>query len=196
MKPVRGSVLTASCLLLVSCVATSPSSGFVDIDGRAQSPLDARGAVAHVLVFLLPDCPIANSYAPEIRAVRSAYEAAGVRFFLVHVQPDLTAAAARAHAAAYGHAGPILIDRAHALVRATGVSVTPEVAVLGPAGELLYRGRIDDLYGDVGKKRHVATTHELRDALAAIVAGQAVPLPRTQAVGCYISDAAMALTPR
>lgn len=196
MNRLHGSLVAAWCLSLAGCAAPSPDSAFVDIEGRAQSPLDVRGGVAHVLVFLLPDCPIANSYAPEIRAVRTAYEAAGVRFFLVHVQPDLTEAAARAHATAYGHAGPILIDRAHTLVRATGVTVTPEVAVLGPAGELLYRGRIDDLYGDVGKKRHVATTHELRDALAAIVAGQAVPVPRTHAVGCYISDAAMALTPR
>ena len=196
MNRLRGSLVAALCLSLVGCAAPPPGSAFIDIDGRAQSPLDVRGAAAHVLVFLLPDCPSANSYAPEIRAVRSAYEPTGVRFFLVHVQPDLTEAAAREHATAYGHAGPILIDRAHALVRASGVTVTPEVAVFGKTGELLYRGRIDDLYGDVGKKRHVATTHELRAALAAIVAGQPVPAPRTQAVGCYISDAATALAPR
>jgi hypothetical protein len=147
-------------------------------------------------LFLLPDCPIANSYAPEIAAIRQAFEPAGVRFFLVHVQPDLAPDAARAHAAAYGHRGPVLIDRDHALVRATGVTVTPEAAVLARDGALFYRGRIDDLYADVGKKRHAATTHELRDALAAVVAGQPAPVARTQARGCFISDAAAANSPR
>lgn len=191
----RVGLLALAWCLLAACGA-APAPAIVDIEGATQSPLDVRAAPAHVLVFLLPDCPIANAYAPEIRAIRQAFEPAGVRFFLVHVQPDLSETAAREHASAYGHAGPIVIDRAHALVRATGVTVTPEVAVLGRDRALLYRGRIDDLYGDVGKKRHRSTTHELRDALAAVVAGRAVAVSRAPAVGCFISDAALASTPR
>jgi hypothetical protein len=182
-------------LALSACTAV-PEGTVVDVDGRAHAPLAVNQAPAHVFLFLLPDCPIANSYAPEIAAIRQAFEPAGVRFFLVHVQPDLAPDAARAHAAAYGHRGPVLIDRDHALVRATGVTVTPEAAVLARDGALFYRGRIDDLYADVGKKRHAATTHELRDALAAVVAGQPAPVARTLARGCFISDAAAANSPR
>jgi len=179
--------------LLVGCGSAPPAAlagRFVDLDGAGHDPLRVEGAPAHVLVFLLSDCPIANAYAPEIRAIRRAFEPAGVRFFLVHVDPALDVEAARAHAREYGHAGPVLIDRGHELVRATGVTVTPEAAVLGPGGELLYRGRIDDLYADVGRKRHRATNHDLRAALAAIVAGQPPPVARTTAVGCFIADVA------
>ena len=183
-------LLALASLVLLGCASAPRAGGVRDIDGQIQRPLDGGQDRAHVLLFVLADCPIANSYAPEIQAIRLAYEPAGIRFFLVHVQPDLADEAARAHARAYGHTGPILIDRDHSLVRAADVKVTPEAAVFGRDGQLLYRGRIDDLYAEVGKRRHTAATHDLRAALAAIVAGRAVPVARTEAIGCYISDAA------
>ena len=51
-----------------------------------------------------------------------------------------------------------------------------------------YRGRIDDLFEDLGKKRRKARTRDLRDALEAVLAGKAVVNPRTTAVGCYIPE--------
>jgi len=41
---------------------------------------------------------------------------------------------------------------------------------------------------DIGLERPSATTHDLKDALAAALAGRPVPRPVTQAVGCYIAD--------
>jgi hypothetical protein len=55
-------------------------------------------------------------------------------------------------------------------------------------GRVVYRGRIDDRYVDLGLERPAATTHDLADALAAVVAGKPVPHPNTQAVGCFIAD--------
>jgi hypothetical protein len=80
----------------------------------------------------------------------------------------------------------VLIDRRHELVRQLGATVTPEAAVIGAHGELLYRGRIDDGYVSLGKRRFEATTHDLRDALEAVLAGKPVAAPRTATVGCAI----------
>jgi hypothetical protein len=55
--------------------------------------------------------------------------------------------------------------------------VTPEVAVVGPGGALLYRGRIDDLWSDYGKRRQEPTTRDLRAALDAALAGRPTPPP-------------------
>ena len=64
--------------------------------------------------------------------------------------------------------------------------VKPEVAVLSPKGDLLYRGRIDDLYADFGKRRTRPTSRELKDALETVLAGKPITVTRTEAIGCDI----------
>ncbi|MEC7776571.1 MAG: hypothetical protein VYC32_10785, partial [Planctomycetota bacterium] len=63
----------------------------------------------------------------------------------------------------------------------------PEAFVIGKPG-ILYRGRIDDLYADLGQKRRQARNRDLRDALDAVLSGKAVKNPTTRAVGCYIPE--------
>jgi hypothetical protein len=66
--------------------------------------------------------------------------------------------------------------------------VTPEAAVYTPDHRLVYRGRIDDWYVDFGKPRAAPTTHDLEDALEAVLGGRPVADARTTAVGCFIGD--------
>jgi hypothetical protein len=101
---------------------------------------------------------------------------------------DLTAAAARKHAAAFGYQCPVLLDPRHQLVAATGVTTTPEVAVVTADGQIAYRGRIDDRYPRIGVHRQAPTRRDLRAALKAVLAGRPVPTPRTTAVGCAILE--------
>jgi peroxiredoxin len=163
---------------------------FVDIQGSKHTPLNVKGAKAVVLFFAVTDCPIANYYTSEINAIVKDHASKGVRFFIVHVDPDLTVEAARKHAKEYGLTCPILIDVKHELVKAAGATVTPEAAVLTPDGKLAYRGRIDDIYVELGKRRVEAKQRDLRDALRAVLAGQPVKEARTKAIGCPIADLA------
>ena len=176
---------------LASCAVPEPPLpqapvALCSLDGREHRPLVVEARALHVLVFLTTDCPIANAYAPTIARLREEFEPLGVRFFLVHVDPALEPDAALHHAAAYAHRPPILLDRRHELVRAVGATITPEVAVLIPGGALAYRGRIDDWFGAIGKKRPAPTGHDLRDALRDLLAGRAPHQVRTEAIGCDI----------
>ena len=74
-----------------------------------------------------------------------------------------------------------------ALVKFAGATITPEAAVV-VGGRVVYRGRIDDRYVDLGRERPAPTQRDLFDVLTAIVAGKPVPHATTQAVGCFISD--------
>jgi thiol-disulfide isomerase/thioredoxin len=159
-----------------------------DVQGRTQRPLDVKGAKASVLFFVTPDCPISNAYAPQINALVKEHAGRAVRFYVVHVDPDLKRDAARRHAESFGYRCPVLLDSKHQLVAATGVTTTPEVAVVTADSTIAYRGRIDDLYPEVGVKRRVPTRRDLREALAAVLAGKPVPAARTKAVGCLIPD--------
>jgi hypothetical protein len=157
-----------------------------DINGTEHRPFDSPDVKAVVLVFVLPDCPIANGYAPEINRLAAAYAPRGARFFLVQVDPDLTADDAGRHAREFGYTFPVVHDSRHDLVHRSGATMVPEAAVFAPDGRLCYRGRIDDQYAALGKRRAQAASHDLRDALDAVLAGRPVASAFTEAVGCSI----------
>lgn len=181
--------------LLASARAESPVPEWHDVDGVARSPLTATNARAVVLLFLVPDCPVANRYAPEVQRLAALYRPKGVVFHLVYVDPTLTSAQIQAHRREYGYKLPAFLDAQHVLVHQTGVKVTPEVAVVDSAGKVLYHGRIDDRAADYGKQRLEPHERDLQEALDAILAGQPVPHPVTQAIGCYIPPLRTALRP-
>lgn len=157
-----------------------------DANGILHAPLTPGGRKATVILFTLPDCPIANAYAPEINRLVTEYAARGVGIYLAHVDRDLTAAAAREHAKDFGFRCPVLLDSQHALVKSLGATKTPQAFLLGPEGKTLYHGRINNLFADYGQRRQTVTQHDLRSALDAMLAGKPVAVTRTEVVGCHI----------
>lgn len=159
-----------------------------DLAGRSQSPFKLETQTASVIFFIQQDCPISNRYAPEIARIVQDYNSKPVRFFLVYVDATASAKEIEKHGQEFSLPGvPVIQDSKHQLVAAVGASVTPEVAVVGQQGAIVYRGRIDNLYQALGKARRVVTERELRNALEAVLQNKKVPIARTAAIGCYIS---------
>src|SRR6185436_6147242 len=126
--------------------------------------------------------------APDISTLQSRFGAEGLKFWLVFPNPAESVPEIRAHLAEFHYDVPALRDPAQQLVRRAGATITPEAAVYDRAGRLTYRGRIDDRYVRLGVMRPAATTHDLRDALTALVEARPAPASTAPAVGCYISD--------
>ncbi len=141
-----------------------------------------------VLIFVSADCPVSNRYAPEITRLHHEFAARGIRVRLIYPNPLDVDETIQRHLEAYGLPRLAERDPAHALVKLAGATITPEAAVFDAQGNIVYRGRIDDRFVDLGRERPVATTHDLRNALTALLAGTPVTPARTQAVGCYIAD--------
>lgn len=142
-----------------------------------------------VLIFVSTECPVSNRYAPEIQRLYRDFGARGIRFQLVYPNPADTPAAIQKHLQEYGYPSSIAVpDPTHALVKSAGATITPEAAVFDGENRLTYRGRIDDRFVELARERPAATTHDLRDALAAVLAGRPPDRPRTQAIGCFIAD--------
>lgn len=161
----------------------------LDLSGKSVNPLGlTAGHKARVLVFTTTDCPISNRYAPEIRSLAERFAKQGIAFTLVYPVGTDSPAVIGAHVKRFAYSMPIVRDTAQELVRHTGVQVTPEVAVIGASGAVLYRGRIDDRYVEFGKARPQPTERTLERALEAIVEGKPVAVPATQAVGCFLPD--------
>ena len=159
---------------------------FPDSTGRIHTRVEWSGKRAIVLFFLATDCPLCNSYVPEMNRINAAYSPRGVAFYGVQGDATVTLDEVRKHVREFGYSFPYLIDRDETLAAYTSATTTPEAAVLSPDGELLYLGRIDNRLEDFGKRRIQITKFDLRDVLEAILAGKPVPHPRTKAIGCAI----------
>jgi peroxiredoxin len=178
-------------LLLLGAVARAVagvSFDLSDAEGRRHAMPAAGEAKAVVFVFIGLDCPISNSYAPELGRLYGEYSKRGVVFYAVQSDPSVAPAEVRRHARESGLPFPILLDPVQTLARQLGATATPEAAVVSAAGgELLYRGRIDDRVVDFGKARQRPTRQDLRLALEEVVEGKAVSRRITKAVGCAIA---------
>ncbi len=141
-----------------------------------------------VLIFTRTDCPISNRYAPEVGRIVEEFAPRQVRFWLVYPDPSLSEDRIRQHLREYEYPCAALWDPDHKLVKATGVSVTPEVAVYDRSHRHIYRGRIDDRHLDLNKSRASPTQHDLRDVLNALLAGSDLTFYSEKATGCVIAD--------
>jgi len=147
-----------------------------------------------VLIFVRTDCPISNRYAPVLQHISAQYRGAA-SFFLVYPSKRETADLIRKHDQQFGFGARFtaLRDPQHILVKQSQAQTTPETAVFDANQQLVYHGRIDNLYEDFSHSRRTATTHELADAIEAATAGKSAggksaAAKSTPAVGCYISD--------
>jgi len=179
------------CLLvgfaLAGAAATLPRFSLADTEGRIHTPAEWSGKRAVVLFFLTTDCPLCNTYVPEMNRIAQAFSARGAAFYGVQGDATIADADVRKHVKEYAYTFPYLFDPQESLATYTGATATPEAAVLSPGGKVLYLGRIDNLLEDFGKQRVQVTEFDLRDTLEAILAGKPVPHARKKALGCAIT---------
>ena len=178
----RGRILLGAGVAIL--LTASVSGQTRDIDGRPFAP----AGKANVLLFVQTDCPVSNSYAPEIQRICKAYESKGVSCSLAYEDVRVDAAAVRKHMKEFAYTGvPAAIDDSRAIADRARATITPAALVIDARGAVRYRGRIDNLYASLGKPRRNVTEHDLTDALDAILAGKPVPKPETEALGCFIT---------
>jgi peroxiredoxin len=158
---------------------------FTDAAGKASTLKDHAGKTATVVVFLSFHCPVSNSYAATLTQLHKSYGEKGVRFVAV-VPTDDPAEWVAKKAAAFEYPFPVFSDAKLNVAEAFKAAVTPEAFVLDHNLVLRYRGRIDNQYHARLKKNTAVTSHDLKDAIEALVAGKDVATPATTAIGCHI----------
>lgn len=180
-------VIVAAWLSSFAFASPGTQNSAFDLAGNPVDPVKSTSGKVVVLVFVRTDCPISNRYAPTIQRLSAAH-AGKAAFWLVYPSKSESAEVIRKHEREYGYKIPALRDPQHVLVKESQVQITPEVAVFDANRHLVYHGRIDNLYEDIGRARSAATTHELEDAISAALGGKSLSADAIHAVGCYISD--------
>lgn len=157
-----------------------------DLEGVVHRPFEKKGTKAVVVVFVSTDCPIANYYQPTLQRLQKEFGSKGVTFFQVHPDTEVPIAELRKHRKEFAVKNIVVIDRDQRVTKRLAATTTPEAFVITRGDAVVYRGRIDDTYTAFGKRRPKPSTHELRDALEAVVAGKAPKVTKSKPVGCRI----------
>jgi len=141
-----------------------------------------------VVVFLSPTCPICQNQTFDLKNLYSDFKAKGVGFkgiFPAIEQnkiPEL-----KTFAEKYELDFPLIPDPQLKFASQMGAGITPTVYLLrNKTNEILYQGKINNRYEEVGKRRQVVTENYLKDAILATLNGQKIRINKTSAVGCII----------
>lgn len=183
----------------VACLASlvlALTSGFVQAEVVGAFTLnDHRGAVVKsaqfaeakclVVAFLGTECPLAKLYGPRLQSLAAEFEPQGAKFLAINSNQQDSIAEITAYVKQHEIQFPILKDPGQKVADQFHASRTPEVFVLSPVGEVLYRGRVDDQY-IVGVQRDKPQREDLKLALADILAGKPVGVAKTEPIGCLI----------
>lgn len=165
----------------------APDFSLPAVDGKDYTLNSFKDKKAVVVVFTCNHCPYAQAYEDRLVAIQKDFAAKGVQ--LVAINPNDSAGypedgfenmIKRAKKKEFNF--PYLRDESQRSARAYGAEYTPEVFVLNAKLEVRYIGRIDDNWQHPEKIR----THDLRDAIDAILAHRKVANPVTHAIGCTI----------
>lgn len=164
-----------------------------DLDSKPVTSLTVPGVKEVVLFFAATDCPISDRYIPEIENLEKKFSAQHVIVWFVYPNVGETPDGIRRHEVDYGKELHILLDPHHSLVKLTHVGVTPESAILVPDGtdsegyRVIYHGRIDNRYIQIGEQRPAATQFDLERAVEDFLDHKPVQKPDGPAVGCSIT---------
>lgn len=183
----KGMFTTLLMLCAVGEALPAPASfAFQDLYFREVLVQECASSPACVLFFYSNTCPVARRYLPRMIQLEARYRERGVRFYAVNVSPADTVYDVAEFAHTYGLTFPVVKDRDFSVVKALGITRTPEVALLDQRFAMVYRGRIDDQYR-LGGVQAKATRNELADALDALLGGMPVPTPSAPAEGCVVT---------
>ena len=158
-----------------------------NIDGRELSIAEVAGSKGTLVIFTCNHCPWAKAWETRIAELGNTYRQRGIGVIAINANDPSTNAedsfdkmVTRAKERDFQF--PYVVDNGSKVARAFGAERTPEAYLFDANGVLVYHGTIDDNADDANAVKQ----HYLRDALEAVVSGQAVALKETKALGCGI----------
>lgn len=172
----------------------APDFSLPGIDGKTHTLAEYKAAKVLVIVFTCDHCPTAQLYESRLKKLVDDYKGQSVQFVMIQpndpnavrldelawtdVGDDLEGMKIRA---AYRHFNfPYLYDGAtQATANAYGPKATPHVFIFDAQRKLRFEGRVDD-----SQREPLATTHDTRDAIDALLADKPVQVDHTGVFGC------------
>jgi peroxiredoxin len=166
---------------------TAPDFVLPGIDGKDYSLSSFKDKKVVVVMFSCNHCPYVQAYLPRLIELQARYADQHVQLVAINSNDDKS----------YPEDGfdnmiklareknfnfPYLRDETQRVARAYGAEYTPEVFVLNSRHVVRYIGRVDDNWQNPDKVK----SHDLRDAIEAVLNHKKIENPVTHAIGCTI----------
>ncbi len=188
---------------LLALGSSLPQFALSDTNGKIVTPASFKDAKLLVVAFMSVHCPASQMTEGRLMKLAEDFKARGVEF--IAIQPDSTKATApselnytdvdddlagmRERVRFRKWTIPFLQDGDKQTASAAfGPKTTPHIFIFDAQRKLRYEGRIDN-----NLRPELATTHEARDAIEALLADKPVPVDHTPTFGCSIKWGDLAL---
>ncbi len=187
-----GFLLASSAFAAATVGQSAPDFTVTDMDGNTHKLSDFKGKFV-VLEWLNYGCPFVGKHynSGNMQSLQKEWTGKGVVWLSVissaeGQQGHSTPAKAKADYKAKGsNATTVILDPKGVLGKAYGAATTPHMFVIGPNGNLLYNGGIDDKattdVADVKTSKNYVSA-----ALTEAMAGKPVTMARSQPYGCNV----------
>ena len=164
-----------------------PDFDLPGVDGKNYSPASFNDAQSLIVFFSCNHCPYVVGSEDCMNALYDDYASKGIAMIAINSNetanhPTDTFEHMVRRAKDKGFRFPYVRDESQEIARTYGALRTPHYYVFDEQRKLRYTGRMDDNPREAGKE----TTHELRDALDALLEGKDPPVPVTNPIGCNI----------
>ena len=165
----------------------APDFTLPGVDRKDHSLSSYKDKKIVIVVFTCNHCPYVQAYEDRLISIQRDYGDQGVQLIAINTndssgypEDSFNNMVRRSQEKNFNF--PYLRDKTQCVARAYGAEYTPEVFVLNSKFDLRYVGRIDDNWQNPDKVK----THDLRDAINAVLAHKKVENPVTHAIGCTI----------
>jgi peroxiredoxin len=157
------------------------SGEIITLDTFADDP-------ALLVMFICRHCPFVKHVEQELARIGKDYISQGLGIVAIsanslQTHPQDGPEHLKTQAEEVGFTFPYCFDETQAVAKAYTAACTPDFFVFDQAKTLVYRGQLDDSRPSNGVP---VTGQDLRAALDAILAGQAMTGPQKPSVGCNI----------
>ncbi len=158
-----------------------------DPDGKMHSLDDLMGEKGLLIAFICNHCPYVQAVIDRLVDDAKTLQAEGVNVVAIMSNdysyvPSDSPANMKKFAARHGMTFPYLVDENQEIGKAYGAVCTPDFFGFNAAGELQYRGRLDD----AGMGRSDNRTPELLNAMRQVAETGHGPQAQIPSMGCSI----------
>lgn len=158
-----------------------------DAQGQSYTLGNWGDKMVLVVVFTCNHCPYAQAVRPQLIELSNHYGAkhASVQFIAINSNDPAAYpedATEKMTEAKYAYPFPYLRDETQEVAREFGAVCTPDIFVYDRNRHLQYRGRINDNWQEPAK----ATTHDLLDAIDALLRGERPNAEQQPTMGCSL----------
>jgi len=165
----------------------APDFNLPGTDDKSYSLESFKDKKVLVVIFMCNHCPYVKAVLRRLINLQNEFAERSVQLVGINVNdannyPDDSPENMKALAEKKDLPFPYLFDATQESAKAYDAVCTPDIYVYGEERKLLYRGRVDDNWQHPDE----ITRHDLKDAIEAILADQAVNDDQVSSIGCSI----------